>query len=154
MVAFSRFGYRWEQRKRRRVSNDDMLGTVAGARAALVLVVEDDPSVRRMIQWALEDEGLTVVVAADGQEAVEWTTRRRPDLVLLDMGLPVVDGDGVASHIRTQYGATVPIVVVTADGRAAAKAYRVGAVAYLQKPFEIAMLMESVRGALGSAWET
>jgi DNA-binding response OmpR family regulator len=135
------------------MSDEHIPGTVAVARPALILVVEDDPSVRRMIQWALEDEGLTVVVAADGQQAVEWTMRRRPDLVLLDMGLPVVDGDGVASHIRDQYGATVPIVVVTADGRAAAKASRVGAVSFLQKPFEIAMLMESVRSALGPAWE-
>ena len=106
-----------------------------------------------MIQWALEDEGLIVGVAADGQQAVEWTVQHRPDLVLLDMGLPVVDGVGVASHIREQYGATVPIIVVTADGRAAIKAARVGAVSFLQKPFEIDMLLESVRSALGPMWE-
>lgn len=135
------------------MSNDQEPEALPVARPALVLVVEDDPSVRRMMQWALEDEGLIVGVAADGQQAVEWTVRRRPDLVLLDMGLPVVDGDGVARHIREQYGATVPIVLVTADGRAAAKAARVGAVSFLKKPFEVDMLLESVRSALGPAWE-
>ena len=66
------------------------------------------------------------------------------------MGLPLVSGDGVASAIRAQYGTSVPVVVLTADGRAAEKAQRVGAVAYLHKPFELDDLITTVRTALES----
>lgn len=116
-----------------------------------VLLVEDDPSVRQMMQWALEDEGITVGIAVDGQQAVDWISRQKPALVLLDMGLPLVDGDGVAGHLHNHYGDGVPIVVVTADGHAAAKAARVGAVDYLQKPFDVESLVQRVRRLLDAA---
>ena len=115
-----------------------------------VLVVEDDEMLRQTIRWALEEEGVEVEIAADGQEAVDSVAQRRPSLVLLDMGLPLVSGDGVASAIRAQYGTSVPVVVLTADGRAAEKAQRVGAVAYLHKPFELDDLITTVRTALES----
>jgi CheY-like chemotaxis protein len=102
-----------------------------------ILVVDDDPEVRRVIQGTLEDEGWTVETAADGQQALERARRRRPRLVLLDMGLPRLDGDGVAAGLRGAYGDAVPIVVVTADGQAVEKARRVGARAYLAKPFDL-----------------
>ena len=86
--------------------------------------------------------------AADGQEAVEWLTRQRPLLVLLDMGLPIVSGDGVAASLRAHYGTAVPVVVLTADGRASEKARHVGAVAYLHKPFDIDELVRTVYAAL------
>jgi DNA-binding response OmpR family regulator len=96
-----------------------------------VLLVEDDDLVRQSILWTLEDEGT-------GQ----------PDLVLLDIGLPGIDGFGVADRLRVLYGSQVPVVVLTADGRAAEKARRVGAVAYLHKPFEIDDLIRTVRTLL------
>ena len=127
----------------------DDAGTYGGDHALhSVLVVEDDAMLRQTISWALQEEGVDVEIAADGQEAVDWVARRRPRLVLLDMGLPLVAGDGVASAIRAQYGGSVPVVVLTADGRAAEKANRVGAVAYLHKPFELDDLITTVRTAL------
>ena len=124
----------------------------AGGDSALrsVLVVEDDELLRQTIRWALEEEGVEVEIAADVKEAVDSVALRRPRLVLLDMGLPLVDGDGVASAIRAQYGTAVPVVVLTADGRAAEKAERVGAVAYLHKPFELDDLIKTVQAALES----
>jgi DNA-binding response OmpR family regulator len=69
--------------------------------------------------------------------------------VLLDIGLPDMSGDAVAEGVRAAHG-DVPILVMTADGRAAAKAERVGAAGYFSKPFELDELVAAVRGLLGS----
>ena len=114
-----------------------------------VLVVDDDPNVRQLIRWALEDEGLAVVAAADGRAALDAIARERPALVVLDMSLPLVDGYGVAAALQRSYGADIPILLITADGRAAEKARRTGARAYLHKPFEVDDLVRAVRRILG-----
>ena len=116
----------------------------------VVLVVEDDTDLRQTIQWTLEDEGLAVDTAGDGREALERATQRKPALVVLDMGLPILDGNGVAAGLRAAYGESVTILTMTADGRAAEKAKRVGAVGYLSKPFELDALIDAVWKALGS----
>src|SRR5690349_3904983 len=85
--------------------------------AAPVLVVDDDPRIRQVIQWALEDEGLTVELAADGLQAIEKAAHQRPALVVLDWMLPGLDGHGVAAWLRATYGQTLPILVITAEGR-------------------------------------
>lgn len=113
-----------------------------------VLIVEDDPQVRLTMEWALEAEELPFASASDGQEAVDWIKATRPALVVLDMGLPIVDGYGVAERLRALHGA-VPVVVVTADGHAPEKARRVGAVDFLNKPFDVDRFVALVRNALG-----
>jgi len=113
-----------------------------------VLVVDDDPSLRLAIEWALQDEGLSVMGAGDGQEAIERGTEQRPALVVLDMGLPVVSGDGVAAGLRAAHGTQLPILIITADGKAAEKARRVGAFDYLHKPFDLADLVAAVHRGL------
>lgn len=113
-----------------------------------ILVVEDDAGVRRMIQWALEDEGLPVEVAADGREAVEAGEKKPPALVILDFALPDIDGEAVARRLREAHGETVPIVTITAADDPAEKAARVGARCYLRKPFDIRELIGAVRQAL------
>lgn len=118
---------------------------------APVLVVDDDPHIRRLLEWALEDEGIVVETAADGYEAIARLAQRRPALVVLDMGLPGVDGYAVAESLRATYGGAVPILVLTADGRAAAKAQRVGAFAYFPKPFELDELIATVQRGLAGA---
>ena len=123
-------------------------GSGTAAQPPPILVVDDDAELRTMIQWMLEDEGWRVETAGDGRQAVEQATRSRPQLVLLDMGLPVLDGDGVAAELRKLYGESLPIVVITADGHAAAKARRVGARGHLSKPFEIDELCTMVQRAL------
>jgi two-component system response regulator MprA len=118
---------------------------------AYVLIVDDDAQVRRSMRWALESEGWLVEMAADGEQALARAAEHRPAVVLLDMTLPLLDGDGVAAGLRTLYGATLPIVVITADGHAAVKARRVGAVSFVPKPFEIDHLIAAVYGALDAA---
>ncbi|GAC1325324.1 MAG: hypothetical protein NVSMB2_23860 [Chloroflexota bacterium] len=110
-----------------------------------VLVVEDDVILRETLQWALEDEGLQVMLAVDGLDALERAAIATPDLVVLDMGLPGLDGYGVAAGLRAQHGEHISILVVTADGGAREKARRVGAYAYLHKPFDIDKFVERVK---------
>ena len=115
----------------------------------VVLVVEDDTDLRQTIQWTLEDEGLIVETAGDGQEALNRAAVRKPTLVVLDMGLPIIDGNGVAAGLRASYGSSVSILTMTADGRAAEKAKRIGAVGYISKPFDLDALIAAVKRALG-----
>jgi DNA-binding response OmpR family regulator len=114
----------------------------------VLLVVDDDPRVRQTIQWTLEDEGYVVLTAADGREALECAAARRPDLIVLDITLPVLDGFEVARALRAAHGEMPPILAITADGQAQAKAERVGAYTYVRKPFEIDALLSAVRAGL------
>ncbi|HVA24874.1 MAG TPA: response regulator [Chloroflexota bacterium] len=114
-----------------------------------VLIVDDEPEIVQFIGHALEDEGFAVSTAADGEEAVELATRDKPDLVVLDIALPRLDGKGVAAEIRRLYGA-VPILVITADGHAREKAELVGAYGYLRKPFDLDQLVSSIQERLRS----
>ncbi len=115
-----------------------------------VLIVEDDPHLRETLRLALEEEGLPVVTAADGWEALECAARIRPSLVVLDWNLPRLSGESVAAGLRAAFGKTVPIVVITAAGDAAEKAWRVGAYSCVRKPFEIDELVIAVWIGLGS----
>lgn len=117
---------------------------------APILVVDDDVHVRQAIRWMLEDEGFSVVTAADGREALRCVAQRRPALVVLDMGLPDVEGTQVAAELRKSDDARIPLLVISADGRAAEKARWVGAFAYLHKPFEIEHFIATVRQGLRS----
>jgi DNA-binding response OmpR family regulator len=115
---------------------------------APILVVDDDYHLRKTIQLMLEEEGFVVQVAADGQEAVEQATAQRPALMVLDMGLPLFDGDEVAVQVRGRCGSTFPIVLITADGQIREKSRRIGAAAYLRKPFDMDDLIQAVQHAL------
>lgn len=113
-----------------------------------ILVVEDDPSIRELLCDAFGSEGLPVVAAADGQDAIEVARAQRPSVVILDVGLPRVDGAGVAGAIHDEYGDAVPLIVVTAGGRIAEASSRIRAAAYFTKPFDIAELTRAVRRAI------
>jgi two-component system, OmpR family, KDP operon response regulator KdpE len=115
----------------------------------VILVVDDDPDVRQVLRWTLEDAGFAVHTARDGTTAVERAEVHTPSLVILDYGLPNSDGVVVASRLRQICGDRVPVLVMTADGRAAEKAERAGAYAYLHKPFEDEQLITAVRTGLG-----
>jgi two-component system KDP operon response regulator KdpE len=117
-----------------------------------VLVVDDDADVRQVLRWALEDAGFDVLTAGDGATALAQAERRPPGVVVLDHGLPNTDGTHLASRLRQVLGEGLPILMVTADGRAAEKARRAGAYSYLHKPFDDAVLIDAVRRgfAMGS----
>jgi len=129
---------------------EDPLGEPDQRTSTIVLVVDDDPEIRDVVRWLLEDEGWTVETASDGRDALERATRARPALIVLDMGLPILSGEEVALRLHEVYANPPPIIVVSADGRAGEKAARIGATSYLHKPFDVDALALLVRQTLGS----
>jgi two-component system, OmpR family, response regulator len=113
-----------------------------------VLVVEDDPSIRDLLMEVLEQEGLTVVACADGEQAVAAAEKQRPVAVVLDMALPLLDGPTVAGRISDLYGDQVPLIVVTASRPIEVAAARVRASSYIAKPFDVADVVDAVRAAI------
>jgi two-component system response regulator MprA len=113
----------------------------------LVLVVDDDPAIRRALERALSAEGYGVALAEDGEQALERVAfEPEPDVVLLDLGLPDVDGVKIVERLRAD-GNEIPILVLTArqaltDRVAGLDA---GADDYLAKPFELDELLARVR---------
>ena len=104
-------------------------------RAPQVLVVEDDLDLLSLMCTFLRLGGIEVKDAADGAEAIDHLLRGRPDLLVLDLGLPLVPGEEVACRARQLYGASLPILVVSATGRTAQSTLAAGADSYLCKPF-------------------
>lgn len=114
----------------------------------LVLVVDDDPLIRSIIRDLLEEEGFAVALASDGIQAIRMVSERFPALIILDMGLPLMDGEQVGILLHTNHGSKLPILIVSASTGVADKARRVGAVGYLRKPFDLDDLTAAVHGAL------
>ena len=116
-----------------------------------VMVVEDDPSTRRALIRDLVAHGYRVQEAADGEEALRAWERRRPDLVLLDLGLPDVDGTSLVRRLRRE--ATTPILVLSARDREKDKieALELGADDYVTKPFAMGELHARLRALLRRA---
>jgi len=106
-----------------------------------VLVADDEPAIVEMIRDILEDSGFRVVTAANGSEALRLVEEAEPEVVLLDMNMPVLDGEGFIAALRER-GIPTPIVVMTAGSSARRWAAQLGADAYLSKPFELASLID------------
>jgi CheY-like chemotaxis protein len=117
--------------------------------APLVLVVEDDPDVLDLEEEALVRRGYRVARARHGEEALQRIAESEPQLILLDMRMPVMDGWAFARAFRERYGRRIPIVVVTAAEDSRLRADEVGADADLGKPFELEQLYEVVADTLG-----
>jgi two-component system KDP operon response regulator KdpE len=113
-----------------------------------VLVVEDEPELREVVCAVLEDEGYTVVAASDGRQAVDMACENVPDLIILDMGLPILSGEEVASTLREKLAKPPPILVMSAAGTVAERARRIGAANYIPKPFELDDLTDAVHNLL------
>lgn len=113
-----------------------------------ILVVEDEPQMQRLLRTALAAEGYRVVEASTGREALALARTNNPDLVLLDLGLPDLDGMEVTRQLREW--ATMPILVISARGQEDDKvrALDCGANDYLTKPFGTNELMARIRVAL------
>ena len=115
-----------------------------------ILIVDDDAQLQRTMQWLLEDEGLKVETASNGEEALAMAREHRPALVILDLNLPALDGEGVMAGLRAVHGTTIPVIVVSSDGLIDQRAREMGASSWLSKPFEIDELVAAVWGALGT----
>jgi CheY-like chemotaxis protein len=120
--------------------------------AKRILVVEDDADNRRILETLLRHDGYDVAGVGDGFEAIEECLRQRPDLVLLDLDLPRLDGWQTVRRLKALPGfASVPFVAVTAQRlrRHQERARAAGCVDWLPKPCRIADVRESVRKWLG-----
>jgi CheY-like chemotaxis protein len=122
--------------------------TAAESAMARILVIDDDPRIRRIIQRTLEEEGFVVETASDGQQGVARATSTCPTIIVLDLHLPVLDGAAVVDRLRAVYGEPPPTVLITADDRPEEQVRRTGAYAYLQKPFDLEDLVATVHRGL------
>jgi two-component system, OmpR family, KDP operon response regulator KdpE len=117
--------------------------------APRILVVDDEPQIRRVLRPSLVASGYAVDEAATGHEALARFSQNRPDLVILDLGLPDLDGKEILRRLRLTT-ATTPIVVLSARERETEKiaALDLGANDYVEKPFAMGELLARLRAAL------
>lgn len=121
-----------------------------------ILIVDDEPNIVLSLEYMLEQAGYRVLVARDGQEALDTIARDTPDLVLLDVMLPKVSGFDVCQRVRTHPAwSRIRIVILSAKGREVevAKGLALGADAYVTKPFATRELLAQVRALLGGEAE-
>ena len=113
-----------------------------------ILVVDDDPDIREVVSWMLEDEGYCVIGASNGREALAAVQRAAPDAILLDLNMPVMDGWTFARECRrAQLCDGVPIVVMSA-GHRLSDATKLGAREIITKPFDVDELLTTVASVL------
>ncbi len=113
-----------------------------------ILIVDDEENICELVRLYIEKEGFEAVIAGDGQEAVAKFTTEKPDLILLDVMLPIKDGWQVCREIRAQ--SNVPIIMLTAKGETFDKVLglELGADDYVVKPFEPKELIARIRAVL------
>jgi two-component system, chemotaxis family, chemotaxis protein CheY len=122
-----------------------------------VLVIDDDPGVRRVIRQALEDESIEVVEAEDGQQGLRKFSTHRPAVVVTDIVMPNMEGIETIPHLRT-LSPSLRLIAISGGGRVAHKdfletARRVGADHILPKPFDDEILVKMVKELLAAAAE-
>ena len=118
------------------------------SQGARILVVDDEPQIRHSLQINLEKRNYAVMTAASGEEALEAIARQKPDVVIVDLILPTIDGIELTRRIREQ--SPVPIIVLSAigDERKKVEALEFGADDYVTKPFGLEELVARVKSAL------
>ena len=117
-------------------------------REARVLVVDDEPQIIRFLKPALEAAGYDIIEAETGAEAIHKAVTAAPDIMILDLGLPDMDGKDVIARVRAF--SELPVIILSARDREAEKiaALDLGADDYVEKPFRIGELMARIRTAL------
>ena len=116
-----------------------------------ILIVDDEPHIRRILTFLLEQRGYTTLTASDGREALEVARAEIPDLVLLDLMMPHMDGFEVCRHLRAEFAtAQIPVIMVTAKGEVNDKVRGLqgGANDYLTKPYDNKELLARVQNVL------
>ena len=119
---------------------------------AKILLVEDNEMNRDMLSRRLKKKGHEVVIAVDGQEGVDMATSEAPEIILLDMSLPVMDGWEAAKHLKANAAtSSIPIIALTAHAMAGdrEKCLAVGADDYDTKPVDFKRLMDKINALLG-----
>lgn len=121
-----------------------------------ILIVDDEPNIVISLEFLMQQSGYVVAIARDGEEALAQVKAFQPDLVLLDVMLPVRDGFDVLQRIRQdRTWDRMKIAMLTAKGRSvdASKGLALGADAYITKPFSTRELIEKVRALLAEGTE-
>jgi Tfp pilus assembly pilus retraction ATPase PilT/ActR/RegA family two-component response regulator len=124
----------------------------ASTAAPRVLLVDDEDMLRRVMKDLLERDGYTVVEASDGVQALDQVDRHAPDIIVLDLNLPGLDGYGVLSHLRSRAATSaIPVVVLTARGDEdnEVRVFEMGADDFLSKPFRARALSARLAAVLG-----
>jgi two-component system, OmpR family, KDP operon response regulator KdpE len=116
--------------------------------SATVLVVDDEPQIRRVLRTTLSAQGYTIVEARNGQEALAKVRTERPDLVILDMNMPNMDGIEACREIRASSSVPVIMLTVRSAEKDKVRALDAGADDYVVKPFGIQELLARIRAAL------
>ncbi len=119
---------------------------------AHILVVDDEPDIRSLLKEILEDEGYTVTTAEDAAHAREARRAQRPDLILLDIWMPDVDGITLLKEWIAEEPLTQPVIIMSGHGtvETAVEATRLGAYDYIEKPLSLAKLLLTIEHALES----
>jgi len=120
---------------------------------AKMLVVEDEPSLQKLLEYQLKRIGHEIRVAPDGQQTLEMVKSDRPDLVLLDVMLPVMGGFPVLKNLQDDKTTNdIPVIILSAKGRQhdIAAGIEKGVFDYITKPFNIPNLAERIEKALAS----
>lgn len=118
---------------------------------ALVLIADDSPTDQHILTRALENEGFETLVARDGAEAIRLAEQRSPDVILMDIVMPGMNGYQATRQLaQNPTTAAIPVVIVSTKTQPADQAWglRQGAVSYLTKPVSDADLVAAVRAAL------
>ena len=115
-----------------------------------ILITDDEANIRLMLRTALESDGYEVLEASNGREALEVIKQNSPDLMVLDLNMPVLDGMAVLEQMKAMRLTKPRVIVLTAYGSipAAVKATRLGAVDFLEKPTTPSDLRETIRSVL------
>ncbi len=119
-----------------------------------ILVADDEPHILRVVKDKLSNAGFTVLVATNGEEALQIALREKPDLILLDVMMPKMNGFDVCRKLRAESGfPSIPILLLTARGQEADKKMGIeaGATEYITKPFSPRELLQNVQNKLGAA---
>ncbi len=121
------------------------------AKKSTILVADDDPQLLRLMSRNLQFEGYSLLTASDGKQALDLFEQHQPDLLLLDVMMPKIDGFAVCTRIREF--SVVPIIIITARGQDQDKVQglNLGADDYLTKPFNVDELLARVRAVLRRA---
>ena len=109
-----------------------------------VLIVEDDQSIREALQWALEDEGYTVATAPHGAAALEMLPALQPCVILVDLRMPIMDGQQFVAAYRELPGQHAPVIVLSAARDLPDATANLAAEGFIEKPFEIDLVLDTV----------
>lgn len=117
-----------------------------------VLIVDDEPGVVKMVRYLLEKNSFTVVSANEGEAGVKLAIEEKPDLILMDIMMPVIDGNEATRRLKeNEVTKQIPVIMLSALGQEGdvAKSLELGAMDYIVKPFHPQELMDRVKKILG-----